>query len=285
MLGLALSPDYAKTRHVYIYYTYSDTKGVWNRVSRYIEDPEGLVSEEIILDGIPGSRVHNGGRIKFGPDRKLYVTTGEIWLKELAQNLGSLGGKILRMNLDGSVPEDNPFPSSVIYSYGNRNSQGLDWHPETGVLYASEHGPSGENGWYAHDEINIIEPGGNYGWPFVIGYSKKPDFIDPLYHTGDVTWAPSGIAFCTSELYPDWNGDLFIANLRGEHLRVIRLKPPDYLRIDSNSSLYPGEMGRLRDIIQSPEGYLYVCTSNGDGRGRPVPGDDIIVRMVDPPNS
>ncbi len=239
------------------------------------------MDEEVILDRIPGGNIHDGGRLKFGPDRKLYVTTGETGRGELAQDLDSLSGKILRMNPDGSVPGDNPFEGSLVYSYGLRNPQGLAWHPVTGDLYSTEHGPSGEGLKFAHDEINKIVPGGNYGWPQIVGDGDSEEYVDPVYHTGDVTWAPSGITFLDSPSSV-WHLKLFIATLRGGHLRVVTLAPPDYTEVESTTALYQGELGRLRDVVQGPDGYLYVCTSNRDGRGSPGEEDDLIVRVRPP---
>ncbi len=279
LLGLAIDPEFNQTRQVYAYYTYGKRGKLLNRVSRFRERGHELSDEEVILDGIPGGRVHDGGRIKFGPDGKLYVTTGETWKAMLAQDFNSLGGKILRVNRDGSIPVDNPFPSSLVYSYGNRNSQGLAWHPVTGALYATEHGPTGENGWYAHDEINLIKPGKNYGWPYVIGNSDDARYVNPIYHTGDATWAPSGATFYRGSRYLKWNNCFFIAALRGMHLRVIAFKPPGYDEVELSVAFFQNELGRLRDVVQGPDGYLYVCTSNRDGRGDPHAEDDLIGRV------
>jgi quinoprotein glucose dehydrogenase len=184
-----LDPHFPLNGHVYLYYTYEEEGRRWNRISRFTEVGDKLTDETVILDNIPAGDFHNGGRIKFGPDSKLYATTGETFKGELAQDLDNLGGKILRMNSDGSIPDDNPFPGSLIYSYGNRNPQGLAWHPETGVLYSTEHGPSGERAKFAHDEINLIEPGNNYGWPHIVGASDDPQYVNPLYHTGTTTFS------------------------------------------------------------------------------------------------
>ena len=142
-----------------------------------------------MLDRIPAANIHDGGRIKFGPDGKLYLTTGETGQGSLAQDKLSLAGKILRLNPDGSIPDDNPFEGSPVYSFGHRNPEGLAWNPFNGLLYETEHGPSGESLQFAHDEINVIMPGGNYGWPNVMGYGDNPDYINPLYQTGGETWA------------------------------------------------------------------------------------------------
>ena len=281
LLGLAFSPNYRIDKQVYVYYTYKLKGVVTNRVSRFTENESILVDEKIVIDNIPGGRVHNGGRIKFGPDGKLYVTTGETWRRYLAQDLKSLGGKILRVNPDGSVPEDNPFEGSLVYSLGNRNPQGLAWYRD-GTLFSSEHGPSGENGWYAHDEINVITPGGNYGWPYVLGKGNTESYIDPIIETGEDTWAPSGIEFYTGEKYTEWKNNLFIANLRGQHLRVVKFTKNVAWKVESSFPVLEGSLGRLRDVVQGPDGYLYLCTNNRDGRGNSVEGDDLILRITNP---
>jgi len=284
VLGLALSPKFAVDSHVYLYYTSKQNGNVLNKVSRFTEQDSELVDEVVIINNIPGGRVHNGGRIKFGPDGKLFITTGETWKRDLAQDLSRLGGKILRINEDGTIPQDNPWRNSPIYCYGNRNSQGIAWHPVTNTLFASEHGPSGENGWRAHDEINIIKPGGNYGWPEVIGDSDNPKFIDPLIHTGDDTWAPSGITFYSGNRIEEWKNSLLVANLRGRHLRIINLKEPDFSNIKSSYPLYTNEFGRLRDVLMCSDEFVYICISNKDGRGEPIAEDDVIVRVKSSPN-
>ncbi len=280
LLGIELDPQFTENRHVYVYYTYRDGGGQrWNRISRYTETGDALTDPTVILDHIPAGDFHNGGRIKFGPDGKLYATTGETFKGAPAQDLDSLGGKILRMNPDGTAPHDNPFPGSLVYSYGNRNPQGLAWHPETGALYSTEHGPSGENLRFAHDEINLIEPGNNYGWPHVVGDGDDPRYVDPLYHTGTATWAPSGAVFHDGSRYPQWRNKLLIATLRGKHLRIVTLTP-DHAAVESTDALYQDALGRIRDVVQGPDGYIYLCTSNRDGRGDPGDEDDLIVRIV-----
>jgi glucose/arabinose dehydrogenase len=157
----------------------------------------------------------------------------------------------------------------------------LAWHPD-GTLFSSEHGPSGENGWYAHDEINVIRPGGNYGWPHVIGISNSPNYIDPIISTENDTWAPSGITFYKGNKYPMWKGDLFITTLRGQHLRVIKFKKKDSWEVESNYPILKNSLGRLRDIGQGPDDFLYLCTNNRDGRGISSKGDDLILKITDP---
>lgn len=281
LLGLVLHPKFPEDSRMMIYYTYIEEDGnPWNRISWFNYSDMELHSEEVFLDKIPAGNIHDGGRIKFGSNGKLYVTTGETGNGELAQDLNSLAGKILRYNVDGTIPEDNPFENSPVYSYGHRNPQGLAWHPETGELYSTEHGPSGENLWFAHDEINLIIPGANYGWPQVIGNSDNLEFTDPIYHTGDDTWAPSGATFLDK---PDssWHERLFVANLRGTSIRMIYFTPPDYTEISLNTPIFE-DFGRIRTVVQGPDDFLYFCTSNRDGRGNPGERDDMIVRIIPP---
>jgi glucose/arabinose dehydrogenase len=261
-LGFALAPDFAETRTAFAYHTYEANGRMWNRIVALEEQEEAWVETRELLAGIPGSRVHDGGRMAIGPDGHLYATTGDAGEETLSQDLGSLAGKILRLATTGDVPADNPFPGSYVYSYGHRNVQGVAWTAE-GVMYASEHGPSGDPG--GHDEINRIEPGGNYGWPDVYGDAKKNGAIAPLYHSGEPpAIAPSGIAV-------DGDGALLVATLRGEAL--LRFDParptPAGEALDALTNSY----GRLRD------GYAYVLTNNTDGRGTPAAADDRLLRF------
>ena len=277
LLGLALDPNFEQNHYLYLYYTYFEFPFTYNKVVRYTENANSLSDEFILVDKIPGSLIHDGGRLKFGPDEKLYITTGEAGNGDSAQDLNSLGGKILRINSDGSVPLDNPFPDSIIFSYGHRNPQGLDWDPLTGKLVSTEHGPSGERG-FAHDEINVIEAGKNYGWPKVIGGEHNPDFVDPILHTGDDTWAPSGSTFYDSSNIPEWENKYFVATLRGNHLRMLDLDLEENQVI--SSEVIFSNFGRLRDASMGPDGNLYIMTSNRDGRGTPAENDDRILRII-----
>lgn len=278
LLGLALDPSFEENHYLYLYYSYFDFFDIYNRVVRYTESENQLSDETILLDKIPGSKWHDGGRIKFGPDGKLYITTGDAANYNLAQDLDSLAGKILRINPDGTIPEDNPFTDSVIFSYGHRNSQGIDWHPNSGILVATEHGPSGERG-YAHDEVSVIVSGKNYGWPDIIGDETSEDLENPILHTGEDTWAPSGAVFYDSDKILDWYGKYFIATLRGEHLRMLDFDLENNIVI-SSEALFAGEYGRLRNASMGPDGYLYILTSNQDGRGEPAQNDDRILRII-----
>lgn len=281
LLGLALDPNFAENGFVYVYFTYREGDRVWNRIVRLTER-EGRGSDPItLLDRIPGSVIHNGGRIKFGPDGKLYITTGDANRQSLAQDVMSLAGKILRLNPDGSIPADNPFPGSPVWSYGHRNPQGLAWHPTTGALFSTEHGPSGLPPTCCHDEVNVIEPGRNYGWPYVFGIARDPRFVDPLLESGLDTWAPSGATFYSGDRLPEeWRGRFFFAALRGQHLQRVTLRAPDFRSVEQAEKLFVGDFGRLRDVVQGPDGFLYVATSNRDGRGLPRAGDDRLLRIV-----
>lgn len=275
MLGIALDPDFESNHYIYIYYTYNDLLSTKNKLVRYVESNNSLIEDKILLDGIPGAAYHDGGRIKFGPDGKLYITTGDSGDPDLSQRLDSLAGKILRINSDGSIPKDNPFPGFAVYSYGHRNPQGIDWD-KSGNLVSTEHGPSGWRG-VGHDEINLIQGGANYGWPDVIGDETKDAMTSPLLHSGDDTWAPSGAAFYYGEQIPQWNGKYFAASLRGQSLLAIDFDS-EY-DVVSFEKLFLGEYGRLRDVASGPDG-LYILTSNQDGRGIPAINDDRILRIT-----
>jgi quinoprotein glucose dehydrogenase len=285
LMGLALDPRFPKRPYVYAMHTYRDGGGVFNRVIR-LEDRGGEgVPVGVVIDRIVGGKLHNGGRISFGPDRLLYITAGERFESGLAQDLQALGGKILRVSAEGGIPEDNPFPHSPVYSYGHRNPQGLAWHPETGDLFQSEHGPSGEFLLFANDEINVIVKGGNYGWPEVVGAPGERPYVDPLILWKETT-PPAGICFYTGRLLPHLAGNLFVATLRSRALIRITLKPKAntyrvtgierWFATDRNT----GKYGRLRDVAVGPDGALYFTTSNRDGRGTPLPGDDHIYRIA-----
>jgi quinoprotein glucose dehydrogenase len=213
----------------------------------------------------------------------LYITTGDTFNSGLSQDLSSLGGKILRVDPEGGIPSDNPFKGSPIYSYGHRNPQGISWQPVTGRLFESEHGPSGEFGHYANDEINIIVKHGNYGWPEAIGAPRLKQYIDPIIVWKHTT-PPSGITFYNGDLLKHLKGDLFVATLKSQALIRIRLGkyPEKVTRIERwfASDYSEGRYGRLRDVIEGPDGALYFLSNNRDGRGTPKPGDDKIYRIV-----
>ena len=268
LLGAVLSPGFEEDNYIYLYYTYRSGSGLFNRVSRFVLEEDTLNDEEYILDGIPGARFHNGGRIKFGPDGMLYVTTGDAQETSLSQRLDSLAGKILRMNPDGSIPEDNPFEGSLVYAYGLRNPQGLSWHQITGELYASDHGPNSQ------DEINHILPGKNFGWPIVTCTASDERFEDPLVCYSEYTMAPSGVAFLPMEELLE--SPLYVAGLRGNML--MRLDLDEEGKLLGREELFT-DLGRIRTVVYH-EGSLYIATNNRDGRGVPKDDDDVIMKIT-----
>lgn len=281
LMGLAVHPRFPNPPFIYAMHTYEDGGDTGNRVIRLIDAGDHARFDRVIVDGIPGATFHNGGRIGFGPDGMLYVTTGEIFEADRAQNRASLNGKILRVTPDGKIPADNPFPGSKVWSYGHRNPQGLAWHPETGELFISEHGPSGEYGLRAHDEINVVAKGGNYGWPLAVGAPGVSGLVDPIVTWKDRAVPPAGIAF--------WNGDLYLAALGAGSLIRLKMTRAVYhtstrWRVTSITRLFAdgpssSVLGRLRAARVGPDGLLYFTTSNRDGRGKPRPGDDKIYRL------
>ena len=266
-LGLAVSPDYEGDGYIYAYYTTDQD----NRVVRFRlgEEPEP------VLTGIPFNSYHDGGRISFGPDGMLYVATGDAGDPWSSQDRGSLGGKILRLTPDGDAPDDNPFPSGLVYSYGHRNVEGLAWDAE-GRLYASEFGLD------TYDEVNLIRPGANYGWPEFEGdggeEAEAAGYVNPV-----TTWttdeaSPSGAVIMNDGGIPQWEGDLFVAALRGQRLWRLELGPDG--QVVGREELLRDEIGRIRNVVQAPDGSLWVTTSNLDGRGTPEPRDDRILRLA-----
>ena len=276
LLGIALDPEFARSGFVYLYYSYPVANGQTRNKLVRMRDASGRgVEETVLLDGIPGSGNHDGGRVKFGPDGKLYVTTGDAEVGGNAQDPRSLGGKILRLNKDGSIPADNPAAGSPVWSMGHRNVQGIAWQPDTGALYETEHGPSGAFPECCHDEVNLIVAGGNYGWPTVRGVANDPRFRDPLVESGALeTWAPSGAAFATRP--GPLRGSLLFATLRGQHLQRVAFGA-DGRTVLLQEKLLANQYGRLRDVFELPSGELLVLTSNRDGRGQAAADDDRVL--------
>ncbi len=293
--GMALDPDFGNNGYMYLYYTYSPGDGsMKNRVARYTVSGNTTVGTPVTLvDAIPGSRFHNGGRIAFGPDGKLYIATGAADVDAAAQDLNSTAGKILRINPDGTIPADNPFPGLPVYSLGHRNPQGLAWHPETGKLWSTEHGPTGTPPFCCHDEVNIIEPGANYGWPKHYASLTNSTYsslnvvnpVYPVYESGDGKWAPGGAIFYRGDqLGGPWKNSLIFAglgfqNAGGRALYRLGLNV-DNTTPTSLDSLFVNQYGRLRDVVEGPGGDLYLATSNRDGRGQPIAEDDRIVKLT-----
>jgi glucose/arabinose dehydrogenase len=265
LLGIALHPRFLENRWIYLYFTTAVGNGLKNRVERYRLEDDRLSEKKIIIDNIPGAAYHDGGRIAFGPDNFLYITTGDAGNRELAQNTDSLAGKILRLADDGSIPPNNQF-GNAVYSYGHRNSQGLAWD-DKGRLWATEHGRSGILS--GLDELNLIERGKNYGWPVIQRDEKREGMESPVIQSGpDETWAPAGIAFL--------NNSLFFGGLRGESLYEAKIIGEKQVSIRSH---FRSEFGRIRAVVLGPDGFLYIATSNTDGRGEPKANDDKIIRL------
>ena len=270
-LGLALDPNFEENKKIYIYQTNLELEFFQNKVFSFTVDGDELIDVQTVIDDIPGAPWHDGGRIAFGHDDKLYITTGDAVNPGWSQDLSSLAGKILRINSDGSIPDDNPFDSSAIFSYGHRNPQGIAWNDD-GMLVSSEHGPSGEMG-YGHDEINVIVKGKNYGWPKVVGDSSDDSFVNPIIHSGEQTWAPSGMVFYNSDKISNFEGKFLVGALRGQHLMVLDVANDGSLI--SAEKMFEGDFGRIRTAQISPDGVLYLLTANGD--------NDKIVRISEAP--
>ena len=261
--GLAVRDD-----ELYAFYAAGDE----NRIERFdLLGEAGSLSlgePETVLDGLPTGSFHNGGRLAFGPDGMLYATLGDTGDRDSAQDRQALSGKILRMSPDGEVPEDNPFDDSLVFTMGHRNPQGIAWDEE-GTMYASEFG---QDTW---DELNVIEAGGNYGWPEVeggagedgAGEGGSDDFTDPVQQWPPSEASPSGMAVTDQSIV--------IAGLRGQRLHEVAFDD-----LSTSTQLWAGEHGRLRDVARAPDGSLVVATNNTDGRGEPGPDDDRLLRFV-----
>ena len=280
LMGMVLHPDFEENHWIYVAFTHRQGNGYGVRVERYRESATGLGDKTVIIDGIEGGRVHDGTELGFGPDGKLYITTGEVGRKQLAQVMSSLNGKTLRLNDDGSVPDDNPFVGKPgvrpeIWTYGHRNAQGMDWQPGTGLMFQAEHGPSGFDAPGGGDEVNIVERGKDYGWPTIHHIMTREGMESPLLEYTPAI-APSGAAFSRGDRVPEIKNDLFVACLRGRGLLRVQL---DGRTVTGTERLFQ-DLGRCREVISGPDGYLYFTTSNNDGRGRPAPDDDRIFRIV-----
>lgn len=267
LLGMALHPRFTENHWIYLYLTITQGSEMKNRIERYAFENDQFADKKIIIENIPGALYHDGGRIAFGPDGYLYITTGDAGKSNLAQAKDSLAGKILRLDYEGAVPSDNPF-NNAVWSYGHRNSQGLAWD-DRGRLWATEHGRSGILSGF--DELNLIEKGKNYGWPVIQGNETRAGMESPVTQSGpDETWAPAGALF--------WDDSIFFAGLRGEAIYEARIGEEKEISLKIH---FHNEFGRLRDIVRGPDDFFYVTTSNTDDRGMSRPGDDKIIR-IDP---
>lgn len=275
LMGIAIHPDYSSNKFVYACLSYKAGSGMADKVERFVDSGNALIRDRVILDSFPAARFHAGCRIKFGPDGKLYVTTGDATVRENAQKLESLAGKILRMNDDGSVPSDNPF-GTLVWSYGHRNPQGIAWH-ESGVMLATEHGPSGNDGPGGGDEINVIKKGLNYGWP-VVSHERTQAGMESPKLVFTPAEAPSGATFYSGKVFPQFKNNFFFAALRGAGLFRVVLDEGNPQEIVSYEKM-DINFGRIRDVIEGPDGLIYFSTSNRDGRGIVREGDDKIYRL------
>ncbi len=267
LLGMALHPDFAKNHFLYLYLTSLSRDGLTNRVERYRLDGKTLLDRKVIIENIPGASNHDGGRLAFGPDGMLYITTGDAQKSSLAQDKNSLAGKILRVDDDGNIPKDNPF-GNAVYSHGHRNVQGIAWDAQ-GRLWATEHGRSGVQS--GLDEINLITKGANYGWPTIQGDQRAKGMESPMIHSGpNETWAPSGMTIVDNRI--------LFAGLRGESLYQATIT--DTGSLSGLKAHVRGVYGRLRTVSVGPDGSVYLLTSNRDGRGTPSNQDDRVIRMA-----
>ncbi len=258
LLGIAVSPTFATDHMVFVYFTARDD----NRVMRMTFDGTTLAPGRIIVEGITKAPNHDGGRLSFGPDGYLYIATGDAGLGAPAQDKATLNGKILRVTAEGSPAPGNPFPGSRIWSLGHRNVQGMAWS-RAGTMYASEFG---QNTW---DELNLIEPGRNYGWPNVEGIARQSGFVDPIEQWPTADASPSGITIGK-------DAAIYMAALRGESLWRIPLDTRG--KVGTPQRLLQGRYGRLRTVVSAPDGRLWLVTSN-TFRGTPRPGDDQILAL------
>jgi len=281
LMDITLHPNFASNNFVYLAYAYNKD-GKRDRVVRYKYASGTFTEPKTIIEDIPAAQFHAGMRCRFGPDGKLYISDGDSTKWELAQQMDSLAGKILRLNDDGTIPQDNPFVGKQgvrpeIWAYGVRNPQGLAWQPGTGSLFETEHGPSGFEGkGQGGDEVNIIEKGKNYGWPVIHHQMTQAGMESPLLEYSPAC-APASAMFYNGSVFPEFKGNFFFGCLAGT--RIIRVVL-DGRRVVSQENLFEKTYGRIREMEQGPDGYIYFSTSNRDGRGSPASDDDRIMRIV-----
>ena len=281
LMDISVHPDFAKNNFVYLAYSYNkDGKRV--KVVRYKYAGGAFTEPKVIIDNVPGAPNHAGMRCRFGPDGKLYVTTGDSTDWNLAQKLDSIAGKTLRLNDDGTIPKDNPFVDqksarAEIFSYGHRNAQGLAWQPGSGLMFQTEHGPSSFEGkGSGGDEVNIVERGKNLGWAEIHHTEKREGMVSPLLEYSPAC-APASGMFYNGSVFPAFTGNFFFGCLRG--VRIIRVTL-DGRNVTGQENLLEGVMGRIREMAEGPDGYIYFSTSNRDSRGTPAKDDDRILRIV-----
>jgi len=280
LLGLVLHPDFFNQPFVFLVYNYLEDSDIKERLVRYTYGGGKLSSPLTLLEDIDGARNHNGSRLVIDADQKLFLTTGDAGNTTNSQNMKSLNGKVLRLNLDGTAPGDNPIFENPIWSWGHRNSQGLVIAP-SGILYSSEHGPSSD------DELNIIERKRNYGWPNVKGFCDEPAEL-PFCEGSDVfepiaAWTPTlavaGIDFYDHRVIPEWQNSILLTSLKAARLVALELSE-DGRSVVQEEAFFSNWFGRLRDICVSPDGRVFLAVSNRDGRGSALAGDDRIVQIA-----
>ena len=281
LMDISLHPDFKSNKFVYLAYAYNED-GKHVKIVRYTFDGKTLKEDKIIIGKIPAAPNHAGTRCRFGPDGKLYVTTGDATDWNLAQKTDSLAGKTLRLDGDGGIPKDNPFVDNdkyrpEIWTIGHRNAQGLAWQPGTDLMFQTSHGPSffeGRGG--GADEVNIVEKGKNYGWADIWGNKTKEGMESSLLEYSPAC-APASGMFYNGDKFPEFKGNFFFGCLRGT--RIIRVKL-DGRKVLGQENLFEGNFGRIREMAEGPDGFIYFSTSNQDGRGRPTEEDDRILRLV-----
>lgn len=276
LFGLALDPAFPSQPFLYVAYSYFSGGAIRNRVSRLTYQGNSVGAEVVLVNDLPGNSIHDGGRLGFGPDGNLWITTGDAGDSGLAQDLASPAGKVLRITRSGGPAPGNPFgdtpPRSLIYSYGHRNAQGLAWRAGDGDPFITEHGPS------ANDEVNHLRAGGNFGWPLVGGFTSQPGFVNPV-RAWTPTIAPAGAVFYERSEIPGWNGSFLFVTLKEQDLRRFTPANAAFTSASREDILFDGLYGRLRAIRVGSDGALYLGTSNRDGRGVVRPGDDRILRV------
>jgi glucose/arabinose dehydrogenase len=283
LLGMVLDPDFSTNKYFYVAYNFYATGNSYReKIVRYTFNPvTGKADNPLILiNSISGANNHNGCRLIISPDKKLIFTTGDAQFTSSSQDIKSLNGKILRINLDGSVPNDNPLAGSLVWTWGHRNPQGLAYSPDGQILYSSEHGPNND------DEINIIQKGRNYGWPGVEGFCNTPNeitfcndsnVVEPIF-AWTPTLAVAGIDFYNSDLIPEWKNSLLVTSLKASRITQLLLNESG-TEVVKTSDFFTGTFGRLRDICISPDGKVFIAVSNRDGRGNPKTDDDKIIEI------
>lgn len=281
LLGLAMHPQFGRNRLFYVYYTGEKDGREVNRIARYRLSDDGTQAtfDRIIFDNIEAGLYHDGGRIRFGPDGMLYVGTGDGRRPELSQDLNSPSGKILRLTPDGGVPDDNPFSGNPAYVLGVRNVQAFDWFNGR-TLIVADHGPTGELGRSGGDEVSAVSAGANLGWPNTWRCASAEGIARPFL-VWDQAVPPGGLVYYTGNFVPEWKGSVLIAALRSENLiRIEFERQGSTVRMKQHEVYLQGNYGRLREIVQAPDGSIYVTTSNCDKRGRCGASGDLILRIT-----